>query len=259
MHKSRFLSTFATIRLCLVLLFAIPTLTALADTDYRVLSEKASRFYEHKEWASALAMYELMLMQRPGDTETYGLAIIVNGINGKPNEQMRLIEQTQLNGIAMDDIFHIVKKESFALGKPQIYENLLTTVKARQPWMRRSIDIRLIDFYEKRNNAPKMIELSDSLLALNPGDNAILQVKARGLMLEDRPKEAIYTYKQILATDSTCMDALLSIGTYYHEIATRQNLHPDSPEAKEARNYLSKAYAIRRNPHIAQLLSDLSK
>ena len=49
--------------LLLFLLVAASLLSVAAD--YEVIADKAARFFRHREWASASAMYELMLEQAP--------------------------------------------------------------------------------------------------------------------------------------------------------------------------------------------------
>lgn len=246
-----------------ILAFRFPAVVAVvfvslfplcAETEFSVLEEKAGRFYAYREWASALAMYELMLMQQPADTCTYGRAITVQGVLDDAQGQLRMVEQTQGNGIPLDSVFATVRKEAFALGKPKIYERLLLLVRDAQPWLKRSIDIRLINYYDSRNNAPRMVELGDSLLAVNGGDVPVLHIKARGLMLQGRHEAAMETYRQVLAIDGNDVDALLNIGVYYCMQVESGQVPLASPEADEARRCLSKAYAMKPAPYLARLL-----
>ena len=51
-----------------------------AETPYHTREVKASRFYEYGEWGSALAMYELMLRQKPDLPSNYYKSILLAGL-----------------------------------------------------------------------------------------------------------------------------------------------------------------------------------
>lgn len=131
-------------------------------------------------------------------------------------------------------------------------------VKEKQPWLKRNINIRLARLYDSRNNAEKMIEMSDTLLAVNPDDPSMLRIKARGYMLLDRYDEAVAVYKRIIGLNPKDVDAMLNIGVYYFsEFDTRKPAH-SSPEADEARKYLGMAYRLNPTEHLRSMLDRLN-
>ena len=234
--------------------------TVCADNtgiDFDRLDDKARRFYAHEEWESALAMYELMLMERPADCPTYSHAITVNGVLRRPDRQMKLVEQTEHNGISLDSLFSRVRTEAYALGKPAVYEELLVLIKKNQPWLRRSVDLRLIHYYDSRNDVPNMLALGDSLLSVNPDDVYSLGVKARAHLLSGDLEGCVATNKRLLRVDSLNFKALLDVGMIRFRQFDRERLSLDSPEAAEAREYLQRAFAVQPTPYVKELLARL--
>ena len=137
-----------------VLTFFGAAIGLMSATPYATLATRAERFYTFGEWESAAAMYELMLAERSDDVRVYARSIVVSGMLGRSDEQIAVVEQSQSAGIALVDIFALVKKDAYSLCHPEIYERLLLTIKECQPWLRRSINVRLSEYYDSRNNAP---------------------------------------------------------------------------------------------------------
>lgn len=223
-----------------------------SQTKYEVLAKKAERFYKYEEWESAAAMYELMLMQRSDDVDIYSRAITVNGILGKKDEQLSVIEKSQKNGIAMSAIFDGVRSCSYAKGYPAVYESLLLMIKERQPWLRHSINGKLATFYRQRNNAPKMVEYADSLLTTRPDDLDALTTKGLGLTLLDNYPAAIKVWKEMIEIDSTRVEPYLQIGVYLYSKVSEGKATPQ--ESAEAKKYLTKAYQLKPTPKLKELL-----
>lgn len=228
-----------------------------AESDIARIRTKAERFYRYDEWANALAMFRILLENAPADMCTYGRSVAVYGIIGGKEEQMALVERTQDLGLSLDRLFEEVRKSAFEKGHPQVLEEFMFLVRERQPWMRRNIDLRLARYYDSRNDAPKMIEQSDSLLLVNPNDREMLRIKARGYFLMDRFPESMEVYKRLVALDSGDLDALLTLGVYYAEQVRSCGLSKSSAEAEEARRYLERAYGLRPTAYVAEMLSAL--
>lgn len=243
------------VALAMLLSAAFPMMSA--DVNLVSVREKAERFYAYKEWANALAMFRVILSETPGDMQAYGRSVAVYGILGNREEQEELLERTQSYGLPLDKLFEEVRKSAFENGEPQVLEEFMLLVKERQPWMKRNIDLRLARYYDFRNNAPKMIAQSDSLLAVNPDDPEMLRIKARGYMLSDGYQESVALYERILELCPEDTDAMLNIGIYYYNEVAERNLPLDSGEAEEARKYLSQAFRLKPTAHLRTLLSRL--
>ena len=234
------------------------SMPAAAEVSLSTIREKADRFYQHEEWANALAMFRAILEREPTDMQTYGRSVTVYGAISNPEEQMELLEATQRYALPLDSLFDEVRISAFEIGRPAILEDFMILVKEKQPWLKRNINIRLARLYDSRNNAEKMIEMSDTLLAVNPDDPSMLRIKARGYMLLDRYDEAVAVYKRIIGLNQKDVDAMLNIGVYYFsEFDTRKLAH-SSPEADEARKYLGMAYRLNPTEHLRSMLDRLN-
>lgn len=244
-----------------VLTFFAAAIGLMSATPYATLATRAERFYTFGEWESAAAMYELMLAERSDDVRVYARSIVVSGMLDRSDEQIAVVEQSQSAGIALVEIFALVKKDAYSLCHPEIYERLLLTIKECQPWLRRSINVRLSEYYDSRNNAPKMVEYADTLLRIRDDDVEALAIRARGLMLQSRYDDAMATYRAIIAVDSTAVDACINLGVYYRQLS-RGDLHDAPPTvnaADSARRYLCRAHALRPTPHLKKLIDSLER
>lgn len=189
---------------------------------------------------------------------TISLALALYGLKGDEEKQIQLVELSQQKGIALNNLFENVKTEAFRLGKPDIYENLLLKIKEKQPWLKRSINLQLIKYYDSRNNAPKMISISDSLLTVNPDDIYTLSIKARGHILLSEIEPGVSAYRQILELDKDNMEALLNIGIVRYNEVKQKQLPLDSPTAAEARSCLQQAYSQKPTQFLKRIIGELT-
>lgn len=255
MSKNNKIFSFRALKVFFIMLIAsiLPSLV-VANGGYEKLKIKAERFYSYGEWESASAAYELMLMQKFDDVDAYSRAITVNGVLGRSDNQVAIVEQSQKNGISMMDIFGKVKELSYALGKPKIYEGFLLMVKDRQPWMRRSINVMLAEYYSQRNNAPKMVAYADTLLMTRSDDLFALRIKSRGQMLRDDYASLVKTNDKIIALAPSDFEAYLNNGMYFFNMWKAAGIASDK---RSAIRYLSEAYKLRSTPYLKDLLIDL--
>ena len=89
--------------ICVVLLALV--LPAYGVNPYPQLEVKAERAFGYGEWASAAAIFDLMLEQKPDVPGTYGRAIVANGMRDATSEQMRLLSQALDNHVPFDSVF----------------------------------------------------------------------------------------------------------------------------------------------------------
>ncbi len=225
--------------------------------DFDTLALKADRFYHFQEWASASAMFELMLDQRPDDTPTYARAIVAAGITADSIKQVSLMERAIDNRIPFDSIFSAVEHESFALGKAPLYEQFLLLVKEKQPWLSRNIDAHLLSYYTFRRNPDKMIEMSQAMLQGLPDSIEFLTLLAQGYTYRGDCDKAIRTYLRILTIDPDNYNALLEVGNYY---LLRYESDPTDTDARTiASTHLSAANAIYATPYVSEALNRLNQ
>ncbi len=241
------------------LIIAISLLLPLgaAAIDYPAIERKAARFYADREWASALAMYELMLSERPDVTATYGNAIVAAAVTSRPSTEVALLEQAMHHRVPLDSLFSSVETRSFALGRADVYEGFLLLVKERQPWMTRNINARLLDYYTFRREPDKMIEMARLMLDGLPDSIQFLSLLARGQMMRGDTADSLATYRHILQLDPDNYDALLQLGNY---ALLQYDATPSDTSARDsAITYLTRANTLHPTPYVASALTRLAR
>ena len=261
-------------RLVIAFATAAVALGALAANDYATLSERADRAYRHSEWASASALYDLMLEQQPAATRVYGRSIVANALLSDSTAQINLLARAIDNHIPFDSIFASVERESFSNGHPEAYERFLTNCREAYPWMSRSIDGTLLKFYTFRRTGDQMIAYAQRMLDGAPSNVSFLRSLADGYMLTADYTRGIATYLHILSLDPDNYHALLTLGNWYalHTAPASTSAstslaspssslasHSASPSENRAnaRLYLTRAYALRPSPFVARILRAL--
>lgn len=232
---------------------ALCILTATAVSPYPTLEAKATRFFDHSEWASASAIYDLMLEERPAVAQTYGKAIVANGMQGLPQEQSRLMAQALDNHIPFDSVFSDVKEWSFHIGHPELFENFLINTRSAHPWMQRTINGYLLKYYTFRSNGPGMVEYARIMLDGAPANISFLTTLAEGYMLTGETDEGLATYRRIITADPDNYNALVTAGNW---LAGQRD---DGDNASQALALLKRAYSLRPTPYVAALIDSLSQ
>lgn len=253
-------------RLLITLLLAAASATAIAATpatdSYEARKTRAERYFKYKEWSSALAMYLLMLDERPNEVEPYYKAIVAGAMNNDSTTQIDMLERTQQRGLPLDSLFNGVRTVSFSIGEAGAYNNFLILVKKHQPWLARRIDIYLLEYYDFRNDATNVIKTARQLLSLTPRNTGYMKTMARAYINTGDLGKAMECYKRILAIDGGDYDSLLALGNYY----AMQLLQPSAikPQLSRkdlialAQTYLHEAYNLYPTPYVAQLLAQVN-
>lgn len=238
-----------------ILIVAAALALSLRATDYKSLSVKADRFFAQREWASASAMFELMLDSRPGTPRVYGRAIVAAAMAGDTVAEMELVNRSIINYVPFDSTFAAVRSASFELGRTNLYEDFLLRVRESEPWLSRTVDAYLMRYYAFRRNPAMMVAYSEEMLRGMPDDLGFMSTLAQGLMLEGRPGEAMEVYDRMLAANPADYDALLEIGNYNYMLwaADRSN----TAARQKAVETLTKALSLRATPYVVSMLSRL--
>ena len=225
----------------------------VCGADYATLDSKARRFAAHGEWASASAMYSLMIEEMPADASLYSRAIVAEGMLENMDAEIRLLHEALQHGVVIDSLFAGVKRESISLGKASLYPAFLETAKREQPWLSRSIDGYLLDYYTFRRDAEGMIKYARILLDGLPDNEYFLSILASGYMQGGRYGQGCDVYKSMLELNSRSRTALLALGNYYAMQASEK----DSSMALKALPYLEEAYRETPTPFVAEQIKKL--
>lgn len=220
--------------------------SAATTTPYSVLADKANRFFQNKEWASAAAMYTLMLDSRIDSVPVFGNAIVAEGMIGNRDRQLELLNQALNARLPIDSILTATEQASFAIGQTSLYEQFLLSVKTNEPWLTRVIDGYLLRYYNFRDNGPGIVAMSRIMLAGLPDDQRFLYALARGHLLCGEITKAIDVYSKIVSLNPLAYDALLYLGNYYAD-----------NDPKKASHFLRRALNIRYTPYVAARLKNL--
>ena len=250
----------------------------------RVLNEKlyrkAETHFNNREWAEALSMFNILLTENPKEVDLYVASIVAASYQDMPQSVMHYVELSERNGVSLDSLFVGVDALTMSHRQSEMYENMLLLIKKEQPWLKKLINTYLIRFYRFRNNAPRIVEVSDELLEMFPLDKRLLKLKGDALLGQGESLSAFDCYEQIYRQDSTDQDALIFLGNFLYdrgiERLKKLEMQDDSlavydlghsaaykkekkeildTDLREAAYYLEKAEAQYSTPYLRNALS----
>lgn len=234
-------------------LIALLAALSASATGYDTLAVKAERFFGYGEWASAEAMYSLMLEQHPEIPDTYAHAIVAAGMLHNTPLQMHLTDMALTSQVPIDSIFTSVERTSFSVGQTSLYQDYLLQCRDAMPWLTRSINGYLLRYFTYRRDAQGMITYSRMMLDGMPEDEKFLYPLAQGYLLAGDDTQAIATYLRIIDINPKAYQALLYLGNYY-----AQRAQSDGSARTLATDYLRRAMEINPTPHVQSLLHTLT-
>ncbi|MDE6265495.1 MAG: tetratricopeptide repeat protein [Paramuribaculum sp.] len=234
--------------LLLSIFVAAYALRGYAETPYDSVAAKASRFYAQKEWRSALAMYYMMLDQRPKACATYARAIAVAGIAGDAPAQKRLTEAAFAHRIGVDSLFNGIARESIMLGKADIFEKYLENVTSYEPWLKRVASAGLLKYFLFRHNGPEAVKYAQLMLSGMPDDIGYMCDMAQGYLDSNNLAAAEDVYRKVLAAKPDNVKALLYLG----------NAALAKGDKKAGAEYLRRAFELSPTPYLERTLKGLT-
>lgn len=220
--------------------------------DYEQMQSRASRAFAHEEWASAGALYSMMIVQRPAETSVYGHAIVAAGMLSDSTSQSRLTAMALDALIPIDSLFRAVETTSFSICQTSLYEKYLLDVRSQQPWLSRIADGYLLRYYAYRRDGAGMVEYSRKMLEGAPMHIPFLYTLAQGYLLLGHTDEALHTYNMITELDADSVEALLYLANYYYGYR-----RSDAAAAATARQLFGRVQALAPTPYIAARLREL--
>ena len=246
------LKHFLTILAAAAVLFGAAATTNNSKRNYNEIASRAERFFNYQEWASAGALYSIMLAEKPDVVDTYGHAIVAAGMLADTAKQADLTNFAMESHIPIDSLFMSVEKTSFSIGQTSLYEQYLLYTKSHTQWLTRIVDAHLMRYYTYRRDPQGMIEYSKKILAGNPNNLQFLYSLAQGYLHNNQTPEAIDTYLRILEVNPSELEALLYLANYYMTHA-----ESDSNALDKAISYFSKAQEVSSTPYIDASLAKL--
>ena len=186
------------------------------------LYRKAETHFENREWSEALSMYNILLIENPKEVKLYVSSVVAASYKEAPQSVMHYVELSERNGVSLDSLFIGVNALTMAHRKSKIYENMLLLIKKEQPWLKKLINTYLLRFYRFRNDAPRIVEISDELLEMFPDDERLLKLKGDALLEQGEELQSFDCYKRIYQKDSTNRDALIFLGNFMYNRGIEQ-------------------------------------
>ena len=228
----------------------ISALTAAAAVSgYEATAVKAARFFDMREWASAEALYGLMLDQRPDCDSTYVDAIVASSMLGHTDMASHLLAGAMKAGVSFTRLMDGVRAISFEVGEPDIYEDFLIRSQRDCPWLERAIDAELLRYFVFRQNGRMTIVYAEKMLAGLPDSIEYLSALGEGYVTTGSFSDAVAVWKRILDIDADNYQALLRLGNYYDITGNRD----------EALDYLGRADRLRPTPFVTERLAALNR
>lgn len=237
--------------LLILLLCAGWVCTARAEADstatrYRLAAERAERSFEGREWASAAALYELMLDMRADSADVYSRAIVASAMIPDTAATTDLMQRAMAHGVGLETVLRGVRGISFDIGAPDLYGAYLHRLRASMPWMSRALDHELLRYYIFRDDGPEIVRYARIMLDGLPDSAAFLHALARGYMLQCDMQSAVGVWEKILSLYPDDYDSLLYLGNYYVLSGRRAQAEP----------YLARALRVRPTPYVEALSAD---
>lgn len=197
----------------LFVIFSVSVFSASASDKIRT---KAEEHFAKKEWKEASEIYNIIINSEKNDISLYAPSIVSAGRSNNYNRVMEYITLSEKCGIPLDSIFKSTLTLSLKTRSTDVYENMLLTIKEKQPWLKNLINGYLLKFYDNRKNTVKTIEIADMIIAGNPKNvTDIMIIKARALNDVGNIDSAINVMEDILGIDSNNIDARIYLGNYY--------------------------------------------
>ncbi|MDE5643568.1 MAG: hypothetical protein K2I56_08765 [Muribaculaceae bacterium] len=233
-------------RLCVLLLALLAAVAAGEAAEYDAVAVKAGKYFGEGEWASAQALYELMLAERPDLLDTYAHAIVASAMRADTLRMTDLLERSAAHSVGIYPLFDRVRELSFEVGRASVYGDFLALSARDMPWLSRPVDAALLEYYRFRHDGPMIVEYAGRMLRLLPRSVEYLSALAYGYMLCGDFAGASDTWRYILEIAPDDYDTLLYLGNYY----------ADCGDMAEASACLSRAYALRPTPYVGKWLKD---
>lgn len=232
-----------------VFIISAATATVHAESDYDRQQKKAERFFDNEEWASANAMYILMLEQDPKSTPVYARSIVANIMNGDTLRALEIVPQAMNNEVPFDSLMTDVRKVSFSIGHGDLYENYLLGIKNSFPWLSRVADNYLMQYYSFRKNGPELVRYARTMLAGLPDNRNFLRMLAQGELLSGNTGNALKTWLKVVSLNPDDYQTILDLA----------NCYDAQGDNHEAFRWMKRAYELHPTPYVETRIDALGK
>ena len=210
---------------------------------------KAKRFFENQEWASANAMYLLMMEEKPQVVSTYAGAVVADIMIGDTIQALDMIPRSMTYQIPLDSLLSDIKTISFSIGRGDLYEHYLLKMKTTYTWLSRVADNYLMQYYAFRQNGPELVKYARTMLAGLPDNLNFLRMLAYGLLLSGDSEGAEKTWLKTNDLYPDNLDTVLDLANFYDSLGRK----------REALEWMLRANDMHSSPYIRSRIATLEE
>lgn len=221
----------------------------MAQGEYEKIENKAQRFFDNNEWASANAMYLLMLEEKPEVAETYARATVAEIMLGDTLQALEMVPRAMEYKVTFDNLLSDVRRISFSIGNGDLYEDYLLKIKDKYPWLNRVADNYLMQYYAFRQNGPELISYAEAMLDGLPDNRNFLRMLAYGQMLDGRTAEALDTWLHVMTIYPNDYDTILDLANCYDALG----------DNTQTLVWMKKAAEIYLSPYVERRIDALNR
>ena len=219
------------------------------QNEYQRIENKAQRFFDNEEWASANAMYLLMLEEEPRQVSTYAKSAVSNIMIGDTVQALSMVTRSMKFEVPLDSLLAGIRAVSFSIGRGDLYEHYLLKIKTTYPWFSRVADNYLMQYYAFRQNGPELIEYAETMLEGLPGNRNFLRMLAYGQLISGNNSGALETWHRVMFLYPEDYDTILDLANFYDATG----------EKYDALKWMLRAETIHPTPYVSTRISELRK
>lgn len=209
------------------------------------VNSRARRAYDAGEWASAQALYAIA-SQNSSDAGLHARMVAAAEMYGDTAAAVPAIERAMTAGVPLAAMLDSVETYLRSQGRHAAYCTMLQRLADERPYLRRPVDVRMLNYAKARRDGAAMVKYARRLLAGLPDNADYIDALAWGLLYCGDYDGAEKAWRQGIETDGD--NAVMLINLALLLVDSR----PD-----EALTLLQRAYATRPTPALAAQIKAL--
>ncbi len=221
-----------------------------ADNGNNIKNELAKSYYQNKEYAEAISIYDSILLMEPTNLRAlFNKGLCLSG-NSRYNEADRIFKRVsqisdyelQKYQITREDIKKSISgnmtlqanslknKKEYDKAKELYSKAIETDIKNTEAYL------GLAKTYEGMNDKPKTIETYEQIINIEPDNNDVLIEYGETLSKMNEDTKAQDTFKKIIANDANSYEARISLADSYTKVKNHQSALNEYLEALKCIN-----------------------
>ncbi len=215
-------------------------------TPTSVLIQRAERAWDAEEWASAQALYSIVVERTPADVDASAHLVVACWMRSDSTAALTTVQNAMSHGMPLDSLLSDAGELCFSTHRANLYGEILDNLYRQMPYARRPVAMQLLNYWLRRRSGAEAVRYADYLLQAQPDDPLLLTLRCRALLLDGLVEEAVSTASHLLEIQPDNLDALILLGNYYAQ-----------HDKARARELLRRAYSLRPTPYLEQKINEL--